>query len=374
VISAKRGWQLFAVIASLTPLVGGCNQILGIERHTLAPGGAGGTTGSGGAVGTGGGSGTTGAAGGPVCSNDDGGSATDADQADAGPMTCGFVMPNPFHAPGDLPNRASYTKYPASHTVMDNVTGLTWEAEVDPTTAYTQQDAIMHCQNKSGGGWRLPTRLELVSLVDFTVAQPGPTIAPEFGNDPAWTAVPDVNGDYRKFWTSGHAAFDPNTGWEVDFSNGSTHQKLGTGFYRARCVSGTPCRCASPRYQIQASPSGDLVHDATTGLTWQRTVPDQKMVWMAATTYCPAGWRLPTPAEIATIVDETAESPSIDMLTFPGTPGEPFWTSLAQAVSADAGTSTFAWYLTFLHGHSDVYPSNDPVNSWWVRCVRWDGP
>ena len=36
------------------------------------------------------------------------------------------------------------------------------------------------------------------------------------------------------------------------------------------------------------------------------------MVWIDAATYCPAGWRLPTPTELPTIVDETMETPSLD--------------------------------------------------------------
>ena len=187
---------------------------------------------------------------------------------------------------------------------------------------------------------------------------------------------PDVNGDYWKFWTSSRAAFDAGTGWEVDFSDGSTHQKPSTAFYKARCVTGTPCRCPPTRYQITGStPADEVVHDGFTGLTWLRAVADTKMVWIDAAAYCPAGWRLPTPTELPTIVDETKETPSIDGATFPDTPGEPFWTSSPQAGSADGGISAFAWFVTFYHGHSDVYPSNDPINfRWWVRCVRWDGP
>jgi len=376
----KQRLGFFAILTALLPSAVGCNSILGIKEHSLADagGGSGGDTGTAGNGGTGtaGGSGSGGTTVGPGCSVD--GSVMDADGVDAAVgTTCGFLMPNPVNAPGDLPNRASYRKNQAAKIVTDNVTGLTWEAEVDATTVYTQHDAITHCANKAGGGWRLPTRIELVSLLDFTVAKPGPTISSAaFANDPVWTDTPDVNGDYRKFWTSSHAAFDTATGWEVDFSDGSTHQKPATGFYKARCVTGSPCRCPPTRYQVQGStPADEVVHDAFTGLTWQRAISDTKMVWITAETSCPAGWRLPTPTELPTIVDETKETPSLDGETFPMTPGEPFWTSAPQTGSVDGGTPAFVWYVTFYHGHSDVYPSNDPANfAWWVRCVRWDGP
>jgi hypothetical protein len=372
--SRKTHLGFFAILAAQLPFAVGCNSILGIKSHSLAADS--GITGTAGTGGAGGAAGVGGMAVGSGCSVD--GSAMDADGIDAAVgMTCGFIMPNPLNAPGDLPNRASYRKNQAAKTVTDNITGLTWEAEVDATTVYTQAEAITHCQDKPGGSWRLPTRIELVSLVDFTVAKPGPTVsAAAFTNDPVWTDTPDVNGDYRKFWTSSHAAFDGGTGWEVDFSDGSTHQKPSGSFYKARCVTGSPCRCPLTRYQVTGSTAADeVVHDGFTGLTWQRAVADTKMVWSDAATYCTGGWRLPTPTELPTIVDETRETPSIDGVTFADTPGEPFWTSSPQAGSADGGPPAFAWYVTFYHGHSDVYPSNAPANyKWWVRCVRSGGP
>jgi hypothetical protein len=298
----------------------------------------------------------------------------DGDGADAASgAACGFIMPNPVNAPGDLPNRASYTKNGAAHTVTDNVTGLTWEAQVDQTI-YTQDGAVLHCQNKAGGNWRLPTRIELVSLIDVTVPKPGPTISDAFADEPVWTIALDSQGFYRRFWTSSRAVMlETAQGWEVDFSDGSLHQKPGADQYKVRCVSGPLPNCSPTRYVRQGAQQ-DEVHDAVTGLTWQRNFAG-KMFWDDALTYCPAGWRLPTPTELETLVDDTQEFPSIDKNVFPCTPFEQFWTSSPQAGTADGGVPTFAWYATFAHGHTDVYPTdrNNRNNKWWVRCVRWDG-
>ena len=183
--------------AVLFPFAVGCNSILGIKDHALDP-----DAGGGGGAGTGGGS---------RCTVD--GAVTDADGAGT---SCGFIMPNALDAPGDLPNRASYTRNPAARTVTDNVTGLTWEAEVDPTTVYPQADAIMHCQAKPGGGWRLPTRIELVSLVDFTIAKPGPTISTAGVQERSGVdGAPSYQWHYRKFWTSSHAAFSDGYRMEI---------------------------------------------------------------------------------------------------------------------------------------------------------------
>jgi hypothetical protein len=292
-----------------------------------------------------------------IVSSDGGGSGCGVDGAvneddgvDAGAgMTCGFTMPNPASA--GLPNPASYTEDVAESTITDNVTGLTWARTVEPRQQFTQGQAIRYCE-QLGSGWRLPTRLELVSLVDFTVATPGPTINAVFKNTPA-----------QRYWTSSHFVCDPNSVYYVGFDYGSTHPTSPDNAYWVRCVRGAPSRCSPVRYQVQADGS---VQDAITGLTWQRNVVKQQ-AWSEALTFCPTlgvGWRLPSPAELETIVDQTKQSPAIDADAFPGTPikNSYFWTSWPQA-----GMSGNAWYVAFMHGHSDI----EPVTSlYYVRCVR----
>jgi hypothetical protein len=280
---------------------------------------------------------------------DGGGSGCGVDDA-AAEMTCGFTMPNPASA--GLPNPASYTENVADGTITDNVTGLTWEGRVEPSEQFTQGQAIRYCESL-GGDWRLPTRLELLSLVDFTIAKPGPTINAVFKNTPA-----------QRYWTSSHFACDPNSVYYVGFDYGSTHPIAPTNAYWVRCVRGAPSRCSPARYQVQAD---ETVQDAITGLTWQRNVAINQQIWADAFAFCPtlgAGWRLPSPAELETIVDETKQSPTIDADAFPGTPSMNsfFWTSWQQA-----GMSGYAWYVAFLHGHSDT----EPVDStYFVRCVH----
>ena len=63
-----------------------------------------------------------------------------------------------------LAGRADFTTVaavgPTVTCVIDNVTGLIWERQVDPGE-YRQSDADNYCRGK-GGDWRLPTRIELV--------------------------------------------------------------------------------------------------------------------------------------------------------------------------------------------------------------------
>jgi hypothetical protein len=96
----------------------------------------------------------------------------------------------------------------------------------------------------------------------------------------------------------------------------------------------------------------------------------QYLTWSDATTFCPntlgAGWRLPSTAELESIVDLTTQDPAIDGNIFPDTPDAYFWTSAPQA--SDPSNS---WYVAFVHGHVDTVPISQQL---WVRCVRDDGP
>lgn len=299
--------------------------------------GAAGNGGSGGTA-AGGQSGSSGAAGaGGTGSGGTGGGAGTA---------CGFTMPNPSSA--GLPNPASYTD---NHdgTITDNITGLIWQGTVDAAAAWlSHEQADAYCQDQ-GGGWRLPTRLEMVSLIDFTVAMPGPTINQTyFPNTPS-----------EPFWT-GSSFNGAGTWWEVYFISGLTYPVGGKT--QIRCVRQPVQQCHAMHYQVIA---GGLVYDWTTGLTWQQTDAGSR-TWDDALSYCPtlgAGWRLPSLTELQTIVDESKADVAIDSGAFPNTPHEGFWTS-----SPLAGDSTSAWDVRF--NTSGWTAWGDRTLHYRVRCVR----
>jgi hypothetical protein len=263
-------------------------------------------------------------------------------------------MPNP--AAAGLPNPASYTAN-QDGTVTDNVTGLVWERTPAPDS-YDLDQATAHCAGKSAG-WRLPTRLELVSLVDFTVLPPGPTINSIFADTPA---------DY--FWTSSVDASVPPGGyaWLVHFGIGLTASSFpaATTSARARCVRSPAPKCYAARYQV----SGGLVYDQTTGLTWQQAFESASQ--SDAKTLCSnlgTGWRLPSLTELQTIVDDTKFlPPTIDVGAFPDTPGglndlTMFWTSSPSTRFAGRH-----WYVDFYLGlSSDTFFDAAQIL---VRCVR----
>ena len=134
-----------------------------------------------------------------------------------------WKMPNP--ATEKLPNPSSYdTGTPG--IVRDKVTGLIWQHPVDPNS-YTWADAGAYCAHLGldGGGWRLPTKVELYSLIDHT--QPSQIDPVAFPNSPA-----------EVFWSSSLLAGNLYNAWNVNFYNAYStagYSVVGDTF-RVRCV------------------------------------------------------------------------------------------------------------------------------------------
>ncbi len=122
-------------------------------------------------------------------------------------------------------------------TIFDNVTGLTWQkcpmgqSGLDCATgsagAYDWASAGTACSNLNlaGAGWRLPSRMELLTIVDYGISNPAINTA-YFPN------TQTVN----PYWSS--AAYAPNisTAWYVHFSNGHTNYYDKTNTFYVRCV------------------------------------------------------------------------------------------------------------------------------------------
>lgn len=261
-------------------------------------------------------------------------------------------MPN-APLPG-LPNPSSYdTGTPG--VVVDRVTGLMWQRTL-PNTFLTFRDAAKQCDGLTLAGhrdWRLPSRIELVSLIDTRRTQPSIDV----------DAFPGTPSDW--FWTSSVAADDPNAAWYVYFYFGYPKTDEMGGRFSVRCVRSTrPARAALPRYQVTTRD----VLDVATGLRWQRAVAPKAASFEAARDYCrrvdvggKRRWRVPTLGELLTLIDERAPSPMIDPTAFPDTPGEPFWTS-----STFANGHELAWYVRFDRGDG-LY--GRLIESFRVRCV-----
>jgi hypothetical protein len=109
-------------------------------------------------------------------------------------------------------------------TVLDNVTKLTWQRFVPPES-YTREDAKAYCAALilEGTGWRLPTRIEIQSIVDYSKPQPGPLI----------DTVVFPNAPNDDFWCS--SGLSLIFGWVMK-NDGRTVSGDAMDLFRVRCV------------------------------------------------------------------------------------------------------------------------------------------
>lgn len=109
-------------------------------------------------------------------------------------------------------------------TVSDNKTGLVWQQGIDPN-AETWQSAITYCKNLglAGGGWRLPSVKELMTIVDRRQANPAidQVVFPNTPVDDFWSSSPLAGGGIS---------------WRVDFHRGYAGGYEVGNTIRVRCV------------------------------------------------------------------------------------------------------------------------------------------
>jgi hypothetical protein len=123
--------------------------------------------------------------------------------------------------------------------------------------------------------------------------------------------------------------------------------------------------------------SGDTVTDTSTGLMWQKATHTVKQNWEGAMLACEAlsfggfsDWRLPSKAELMSIVDYTKYDPAVDSKFT--TEKDYYWTSTTYA-KADEGAATFSksWCINFKDGMVEGMPKAD---IFYVRAVRGGQP
>lgn len=286
--------------------------------------------------------------------------------ADAKPESPGGSAPSGGFATWPMPNSAGLG-LPNEHdyevlgqgeeeTVHDRVTGLDWQRNID-AASFSWSAASSFCEQSSYAGfsdWRLPTRLELVSLLDLSRTNPALALEAFPSGPSAW------------FWTASTNAADEAKAWYVYFYFGYPDVDDRNVENRVRCVRDAAVLVApTPHYDVQP----EWVRDTGTGLIWQRAVSEQTFDAVGAANYCTeltlgaqGEFRLPTMKELETLVDEHRVEPAIDPEAFPNTPSESFWSA-----SAWSGTTDLTWYVRFDSGSALYEISKEAFQ---VRCVH----
>jgi hypothetical protein len=264
--------------------------------------------------------------------------------------------------------------------IVDNVTKLRWQAKM-PTvypgctasyvfvgrargagTGCTWEEAKAYCarpelaEQLGGGDWRLPTKIELDSLIDPSRINAVDPLFDDFPIDSVWSSSPFPNPIPDGLKMS----------WQVDFMEGAGGGRARAKGSRVRCVS-------SPEATGGAVQSidfiGHVARDTSTKLEWERSPDGAPRNWRDAIKYCRelkldgGGWHLPSLKELLTIVDSTRHEPALNMRVLPSLHNMAVWSSTEYLDMRDS-----AYFVEFAKGSTGISNSLDELR--YARCAR----
>ena len=230
-------------------------------------------------------------------------------------------------------------------TVTDSVTGLMWQKTDGGEMTWEQ--AKEYAGNLQLGGhrdWRLPTSLELFSILNHEA------------NRPAMNTGFFTRTEAEYWWTDSPRADDGSKVRVVNAGGGigahAKNQTVSAGGERpfhVRCVRGDSRCGAGP----ELKDNGDgTVTDQRTGLVWQKVGANRGMTWEEALKYCESlrltgrdDWRLPNIKELRSVSDDRKVQPSLDKAFFPEAQVAYYWSSTSQCNRPER-----AWFVDFQTG------------------------
>ena len=213
-------------------------------------------------------------------------------------------------------NPMSYTDN-GNGTVTDNNTGLMWQQQDNgqhynwyrasgtyhATYNSTSQDVCGELNLGGYSDWRLPSKKDLITLVDYS------------GQSPTINATYFSNTKGGLYWSSTTHDYNPLYAWYVAFYYGFADyfNRDSDSIFYVRCVRG-----GQYPEQFLIDNGDGTVTDNATGLMWQQ-VATGAALWGEAPSYCEglslgghSDWRLPNIKELESLTDDTRYSPAID--------------------------------------------------------------
>lgn len=249
-------------------------------------------------------------------------------------------------------------------TVIDNNTGLIWQ-QSDDDSAKSASEAAAYCSqldlaSYTVGTWRLPTKKELITIVNYGDTYTAPAINPEFSGIDGVLSSPG-------YWTSTEYASDAAKQWFINFYDGGLNVAGNTSAKYVLCVQGS-----RPAQSLTDNGDG-TVTDNVTGLMWQQTPYNGSMDWYNAIDSCEGlalsvydDWRLPNIKELESITDDTEPEVAINPGFFPNASALFYWTSTVYVPDY----LNQSWRMAF--GPDSINGTYDNGDGY-VRCVRGYG-
>jgi sulfatase modifying factor 1 len=247
----------------------------------------------------------------------------------------------------------------ADGTFVDARTTLRWLA-APLAGVYTQPSAVAACDALVAAGysdWRLPTVAELWSTVDFGRGNPAVALPLAVtAGSVAWTAVKNAD-----------------SAWSVALADGRSALLPAPAQASAWCVRADPWPKPVPAqrfkfYTVTFGSTSDVVVDQLSGLQWQGTASPPPKSPLSSAGWCRNlglaghGWRMPTVAEMASVIDRSGYTPAIAPGFFQKPEG------VFAALSFSAADPGLFWTVDFATGALEPLSLADGTAR--ARCVR----
>lgn len=247
-----------------------------------------------------------------------GGGEAGADGASDGTTPTGEADRRQAQWPVPVTSPPASAYHQTTETIEDTVTGLVWQRAI-PEAVQDFDAALAYCANLTYAGhgdWRLPTRIELVSIIDYGATSTPMVAAVGFDGS---AAAPSA----MTYWTSSVLVGSTTTSrFAVDFAKADVKPLPSSSDALVRCVRAGKVG-AGPRW----TSTGSTVKDAFTNLEWRnagvvypvaerpnRGPLEEATKACADLTVAGGGFRLPAIREVHTLYDELAPASSATRL------------------------------------------------------------